>query len=139
MAALAVLAALNFTACGCRHHAGETITNVRDSLIYVPGATIRDTLEVETVRWDTLTNLLQITIRDTVERVKVVDGVRLTTKVGMKGIETKAERLDTNIAVPLVERVKYIPVEMPSKGWAWWKWAGIGFVAGLLVVILLRR
>lgn len=110
-------------------------TTVRDSLIYVQGATIRDTIPFETVRFDTLTQLLTIRVTDTVH-VAEADGVRVETRITPQGIETKATRTDTVIKTQVVERERIVLVDPEERQWAWWKWFAAGMVAAFVLIAI---
>jgi len=128
--------------CGCLRPApaaGITRVEYRDSLVYVKGATLRDTIALESVRFDTLTKLLTITVRDTI-RVREQDGLRITTRIGQAGIVTEAVKLDTSIVfqTQYTEKIVYMP-EPAADRWAWWKWVSIGFAAGLILALFLAK
>lgn len=135
-----VLAALLLPACKCFRPCPPTVDRVvyRDTLIHVPPVTVVDTLPIEIVRWDTVTQLVTIRVPETMTATER-DGVRVAARWTASGIEVKATRVDTVIKVQNVERVRHVYVERPEARSKWWLWLVIGFIAGLIFVILLRN
>jgi len=106
----------------------------RDSLIRVPAVTVTDTLPIEVVRWDTLTELVTIRLPQPMTS-KERDGVRVSARFTPAGIEVVATRADTVFKLQNVERTRLVTVE-PER-WGWLMWLVIGFGLGVVCVMVL--
>ena len=106
----------------------------RDSIIEIPAATLTDTLPVEVVRWDTINQLVTISLPQTTTS-KDGDGLRVSARFTPSGIEVKATRVDTVFKVQSVERTRVVTIEPERNKWAWLKWFIVGFGTGVICII----
>jgi len=134
--AFAILALAWCTSCRCLRPCPPATESVvyRDSLIRMPAVTVTDTLPIEVVRWDTLTQLVTIRVPQPMTS-KERDGVRVSARLTPSGIEVNATRVDTVFKVQNVERTRLVTVEPERQRWSWLKWLAIGFGLGVACVI----
>lgn len=142
--ALALLALICCTSCRCFRPCPQPVDSVvyRDSLIRVPPVTVTDTLPIEVVKWDTITQLVTIRVPETFTS-KEREGLRVSARFTPSGIEVKATKADTVFKVQTVERTRVVTVMPEQHRWAWLKWMAAGFGLGIMCVIglalILRR